>query len=1698
MLKGLLPSPLDSTESMFYSYPVNSKYPNSVAFSGIQAGLLMAYSSSNLIIVLVEARQISTILKGHEAEICTVTFETRGPHIISCDVKGNCFFWHYQDTNWINTRVVKLESPATSISWFTAKREIAYSTKDGLFLTTIADFGVNYTRLSKQSEFCMFNSDGVLLVSHNFKTTLSLFIFTANPYLSQVVRHPAPIISFDFHPSLPSFLTITKDHILRIWRQSLLSTFACTASIRIDYICKFLYTPMFLSTKLPTGPRKSSHIVFIDKDGKLMGMKIDENGRFDDKPSPFEGYPLNENLEYSSNGTLQCAFKTNRGVEAIVIDETSVTIYSPDNYRFNFHNFPITHAEFGPNSDILFTLDSSNFLNLWFIFDPYRQNRNISHKAMNATWKDKETIIINENNTIKKFDINRMIISDMEFPEFDNCRGMFYANDELYVFTANKLILKDISFDLPDYILYTKSNQYESQFLIALITTDMQIKAYLCPQMTPIKVNQRNPYKIKSIQMINLSMIVVLTEENLEFWTNFSDCFELSSTVWLPKMNGIYVDSAELGCKIFSFDDSRLYSINNIVAQIMTTDKITKLLSSYNGHLVIFKSNSFIIYPSWFANDLNENKQDFSATLSLLNNPMKIGLLSPEKRFIMKLTSPSPYNYMITPTIYMKPSSELITVIQSTLLHLLEFNIIDSLDDCNPQQVPALPNQYPIPAALTLPPTHRKEESTNALKIVTCIKEDVDMFGLRYLLAINESAWPPSFEALWFSYSSKQSQIAAYLQETIDTTNLSKFYVPACVHMHSTLVKIVISALQNIWASVQKVEPVGFLYIALGKTSIIPKLYNIIDENQKAEFFTNDFTKERWKKSALKNAYSSLSHHNYEMGVALFLLAGDVKSAINVIIKNLEDPMLAFLVLRLVTESNYSDPLITWFLDHVEWNDDIIPVLVSKLANHNDTADMLRKLILDTDVSKNISLFGDRRIPLYQLYFYLSRTHDVVQKLAIHLAYDGLAPLSQYLLNLVKCPYEIFRAVAPEIGNEQNNDEGDSEDEDIDIKVQPLQSFNFGGTSVGWENDDDDDDEDEEEEDDNEPSEKKIESIKDRLNQLKMEDSKEISIFEKYLVSIIEQLAIYFKPDSVKKSKPLAEFSMHFGNSMMAAKLWPEISNHMMVSLSKFIDMCCILFFESSSIPLTPKKLFYLCEILFKLSSDDDIEFTQHEFVKMAKSNNGYIHSAFCGAFVVSLWTYNQTFLSQLLTHEISKVEVKSLELAQPRALFDVDLSSPRFPDTIPQLLARYSKRNAFQAASLGRDRLLIMLIIFLRFIEVSKIFDHENDKNWHEMLENRLNSMKETLIFYQIALGCPSFDVPDIDHEEADHLSKLINAEHTDKMPLLQEIQHIALSNLPYPPFYRNGSLEIAPPEFVDLESVLRSDEIVSFAIMPLDPSMIIFATEEKLFQLILNKSININNPNEPLNPIEFKSQIDDSIISVISHPAYNLFLVLTQTSAKLYTADHGMNEGSFKISTLNPINCAAFSPNGSKLTICSTAIDIYTLDYSKASSEPAISRDIHYPILAVAWVNSDTMLAVSYNMNGSPAVVIVDTLTKFNIPIEVKKEWGLITSIAVDVKKGYLVLGSRNGVNAIFDVKRNFENTFTVSHGCPIRTMSNLYDLILVGSENGVIFAFNSSTREEPKRYNCDLKINCLSAINNMIIATGSSKRFAIWNPI
>ena len=67
-----------------------------------------------------------------------------------------------------------------------------------------------------------------------------------------------------------------------------------------------------------------------------------------------------------------------------------------------------------------------------------------------------------------------------------------------------------------------------------------------------------------------------------------------------------------------------------------------------------------------------------------------------------------------------------------------------------------------------------------------------------------------------------------------------------------------------------------------------------------AQLLSQDFSLDKNKKTALKNATKLLTLKRFEFAAAFFLLGENLKTCLQIIVKNLNDPILAVLVCRMM------------------------------------------------------------------------------------------------------------------------------------------------------------------------------------------------------------------------------------------------------------------------------------------------------------------------------------------------------------------------------------------------------------------------------------------------------------------------------------------------------------------------------------------------------------------------------------------------------------------------------------------------------------------------------------------------------------------------------------------------------------------------------------------------------------------------------
>ncbi|MCJ1390389.1 regulator of (H+)-ATPase in vacuolar membrane [Xylographa bjoerkii] len=97
-------------------------------------------------------------------------------------------------------------------------------------------------------------------------------------------------------------------------------------------------------------------------------------------------------------------------------------------------------------------------------------------------------------------------------------------------------------------------------------------------------------------------------------------------------------------------------------------------------------------------------------------------------------------------------------------------------------------------------------------------------------------------------------------------------------------------------------------YMALKKKTVLLGLWRMAawnrEQSSTQKFLANNFQEHRWKTAALKNAYALLGKRRFEYAAAFFLLAGNLRDAVNVCAQQMQDIQLAIAIARVYEGDN--------------------------------------------------------------------------------------------------------------------------------------------------------------------------------------------------------------------------------------------------------------------------------------------------------------------------------------------------------------------------------------------------------------------------------------------------------------------------------------------------------------------------------------------------------------------------------------------------------------------------------------------------------------------------------------------------------------------------------------------------------------------------------------------------------------------------
>uniref|UniRef100_A0A8D2LK16 Dmx like 1 n=1 Tax=Varanus komodoensis TaxID=61221 RepID=A0A8D2LK16_VARKO len=199
-------------------------------------------------------------------------------------------------------------------------------------------------------------------------------------------------------------------------------------------------------------------------------------------------------------------------------------------------------------------------------------------------------------------------------------------------------------------------------------------------------------------------------------------------------------------------------------------------------------------------------------------------------------------------------------------------------------------------------------------------RETLDECGLKFLLAVRlhtfmTTALPPAQKAQLLHQGLSSSHFAWAFHSVAEEQLLSMLPAmqkadPTWSELRAMGVGWWVRNTHSLRRCIEKVAKAAFqrnndpldaaiFYLAMKKKAVIWGLYRSLNNTKMTEFFGHNFTEDRWRKAALKNAFSLLGKQRFEHSAAFFLLAGHLKDAVEVCLEKLNDIQLALVIARL-------------------------------------------------------------------------------------------------------------------------------------------------------------------------------------------------------------------------------------------------------------------------------------------------------------------------------------------------------------------------------------------------------------------------------------------------------------------------------------------------------------------------------------------------------------------------------------------------------------------------------------------------------------------------------------------------------------------------------------------------------------------------------------------------------------------------------
>lgn len=167
------------------------------------------------------------------------------------------------------------------------------------------------------------------------------------------------------------------------------------------------------------------------------------------------------------------------------------------------------------------------------------------------------------------------------------------------------------------------------------------------------------------------------------------------------------------------------------------------------------------------------------------------------------------------------------------------------------------------------------------------------------------------------------SKVAAAWETRLTWERVKGTGIFAWMRERAVLVPLMEQVARAAFASGEDIDPVlsTLLYLALHKHTMVRSIWRRAighsDQGKMQAFLAHDFSSERWRVAAQKNAFALMSQRRFLFAAAFFLLGGALQDAVNVCVRQLHDMDLAIAVARVYEEDDHGPVFLRLVEDHV-------------------------------------------------------------------------------------------------------------------------------------------------------------------------------------------------------------------------------------------------------------------------------------------------------------------------------------------------------------------------------------------------------------------------------------------------------------------------------------------------------------------------------------------------------------------------------------------------------------------------------------------------------------------------------------------------------------------------------------------------------------------------------------------------------------